>query len=364
MTSERLVFVYSVCLGFLALRADAASQSPTILPEVAPMIATDDRDPDHNASFSNGVRDISRIVYAELAGRRPLSLDLYLPPHSIRRPPTGFPLVVYIHGGGWSGGDPRHTGPFADFPGVLASLSARGYVVASIEYRLSGEATFPAAISDVKSSIRWLRSHAALYEIDSGRTMTWGVSSGAHLAALAAVSCDVPALETISTRTASHDAKSVENAVSDVSDCVQGSVSWYGVFNMASIAEQARQDKAMSRDNPDAPEWKFLGCISSECKENELATASPVTYVDARDPPMLLIVGNEDRVVPYHQTLEMANRLKQFGVTYELVVLPGTGHSFVGTSPEQTRNSNLKALTETFRFFDRYLRNTSSSDQK
>ncbi|HEX6012562.1 MAG TPA: alpha/beta hydrolase, partial [Geminicoccaceae bacterium] len=85
-----------------------------------------------------------RLTFWEPASYRPLSLDLYLPPEAAERPTTGFPVVVFVHGGGWLGGDPRRSGPFVDFPGVLASIAARGYVVASIEYRLSGEATFPA----------------------------------------------------------------------------------------------------------------------------------------------------------------------------------------------------------------------------
>jgi len=142
-------------------------------------------------------------------------------------------------------------------------------------------------------------------------------------------------------------------ASSKVSDCVQGAVSWYGVFDVATIAEQARQARALSRDSADAPEWRLLGCFADRCKGGQIAAASPVTYVDAADPPMLLIVGTEDTTVPYHQTLEMAETLKVSGVQHELVVLPGVNHSLIGNTPEQTRNANLKALDATFRFIDR-----------
>src|SRR5256885_1317013 len=130
------------------------------------------------------------VVYWEPAGYRPLTLDLYLPGETVEPPPDGFPLVVFVHGGGWMGGDARRSGAFADFPGVLASLAARGYVVASVEYRLSGEATFPAAIQDVKAAIRRLRSDAAKYGIDPALAMTWGVSAGGPLPALPAGSCN------------------------------------------------------------------------------------------------------------------------------------------------------------------------------
>jgi acetyl esterase/lipase len=274
-------------------------------------------------------------------------------------PAHGFPLVVYIHGGAWMSGDSQRSGAFVDFPGVLASLAQRGYVVASIEYRLSGEAKFPACIQDVKSAIRWLRAHAAEYAIDPTRAITWGVSAGGHLAALAAVSCGAQALEPPSAadnNPGNPDAKAAPNASPQVSDCVQGTVAWYGVFDFATIAAQARDDRAMSRDVPDAPEWRMLGCFAAECKDGQIAAASPVTYVDPKDPPMLLMVGNKDKTVPYHQTLEMAQKLKSAGVPAELIVLPDIDHGFIGPTAEQTRAANLKALSATFDFIDKVLK--------
>ena len=102
--------------------------------------------------------------------------------------------------------------------------------MASVEYRLSGEAVFPAALRDVKAAIRWLRSQASNYEIDPARAMAWGASAGGNLAGLAAVSCHVPLLEPVTKD-------------NDISDCVQGAVSWYGVFDIATLA--ARRSKKM-----------------------------------------------------------------------------------------------------------------------
>jgi hypothetical protein len=107
----------------------------------------------------------------------------------IHHPPVGFPLVLCIHGGGWMGGDSHRNGPFVDFPGVLASLSARGYVVASIEYRLSSEAQFHAQAQDVKAAIGFFRLNALKYGIDPARAAAWGLSAGGHLAGLDPVSC-------------------------------------------------------------------------------------------------------------------------------------------------------------------------------
>jgi acetyl esterase/lipase len=90
-----------------------------------------------------------------------------------------------------------------------------------------------------------------------------------------------------------------------------------------------------------------------QCNPGQIAAASPVTYVEAKDPPMLLIGGT----VPCHQTLEMAERLKAAGVPHELMVIPGVDHVFIGKTPEETREANLKALDATFRFIDRTMNN-------
>jgi dipeptidyl aminopeptidase/acylaminoacyl peptidase len=109
-----------------------------------------------------------------------------------------------------------------------------------------------------------------------------------------------------------------------------------------------------------APEWQLLGCFGKNCSQQQIAAASPVTYVDRNDPPMLLIVGNEDTTVPFHQTLKMAEKLKAAGVKYKLIVLPSINHSFIGKTPEQTRDANLKALATTFQSFDKTIGNNAT----
>lgn len=340
--------------ALLSITALAEAQPLTPPTEVAADIVKVDRYPAHSVTFPNGVKGIPGMVYWEPVGYRPLTLDLYLPPSTVSRPAAGFPLVLYLHGGGWMTGDTHRSGPFVDFPGVLAALAGRGYVVAAIQYRLSGEAKFPAQAQDAKAAIRWLRLHASEYGIDPDKALTWGMSAGGHLAGLTAVSCNAAGLEPKQPhKSFLPDTKSDPITSSHVSDCVQGGVSWYGVFNMATITAQSRQDKAMTRDVPDAPEWRLLGCYGSACGEQTIAAASPVTYVDRTDPPMLLIVGSEDTAVPYSQTLEMADKLKAAGVKHELIILPGVNHGFIGNTPDQTREANLKALEATFRFIDK-----------
>lgn len=332
-----------------------AAQLPSPHPGIAVHASGGDPYPVRHVVFPSGVRGIPDLVYWTQSGYRPLTLDLYLPPDAVERPSTGFPLVIYIHGGAWLAGNSRRAVPFVDFPAVLASLAARGYVVASVNYRLSGEARFPAQIQDVKAAIRWLHVNASRYGIDPARSLTWGVSAGGYLAVLAAVSCGQAALEPRrSGPSVAPDAAPDLAGSSRVADCVQGAVSWYGVFDMATIAAQATQAGAMSRATPDAPEWRLLGCAGdAECTPGQLAASSPVTYVRRDDPPILLIVGSADTLVPYTQTLEMADRLEAAGAPHRLIVVPGVNHSLIGWAPEQTRDANLQALATTFRFIER-----------
>jgi acetyl esterase/lipase len=346
----------TACTTVLLSVSSLAAQIPSPAPEVAAQAVPEDHYPSRQVTFPNGVKGLPGLMYWWPIGYRPLTLDLYLPPPGLPRPAAGFPLIVYIHGGAWMLGDSHLDGPFVDFPGVLASLAARGYVVASINYRLSGEAAFPAAAQDVKAAIRWLRSRASGYEIDPARAMTWGDSAGGHLAGLAAVSCNAQHLEPAQTSKIANTPPDVVTSPK-ISDCVQGGVAWYGVFDIATIADHAREDGAMSRDVADAPEWRMLGCFEKGCKQGQIAAASPVTYVDPKNPPLLLIVGAEDKTVPYHQTLEMAEKLKAVGVPHELMVIPGVGHGFIGKTLQQTREANLKALDATFRFIDKTMKN-------
>jgi acetyl esterase/lipase len=320
--------------------AEPAAVTPALPAIASTIVVREDKYPRHDVFFANGVQSIPEVAFAKRIGFRPLTLDLYLPPKSAPHPITGFPLVVYVHGGAWLGGDKRHSGPFVDFPSVLASLAARGYVVASIEYRLSGEAKFPAQVQDVKAAIRWLRRHAATYSIDPARAVAWGESSGGHLAALVGVSCGAAGLEP------------GQQAPKDASDCVQGAVSWYGTFDLSTIAKQAREAHTMSRDDRDAPEWQLLGCFADQCSREQLAAASPIRYVGREDAPMLLVVGNEDSVVPYVQSLQMSAQLDNAGVRAEMVTLAGVDHGFIGRTPADTRDAALQAMQSTFRFID------------
>lgn len=322
-------------LACAALLVCFAANAGEVAAEVAASPMLGDPYPLREASFPDGVVSRADVVYSTPPGFRPLRLDVYAP---------GFgsserPLVVYIHGGGWQSGHTRHSGAFSNWPAVLASLAKRGYVVASIEYRLSGEARFPAAVEDVKTAVRWLRSRASELGIDRNRAVLWGGSAGGHLAALAAASCGVGEL----TPEFSGDAGLAPLAKE--SDCVQGLVVWYGVFDLnATASPNAEPD-------PNAAPAKFLGCWPRKCAD--VATlASAITHVDARDPQTLLIHGVRDRVVPVEQSRAFHGALQGNGVRSTLIVLPDVDHSFIGASAAATREASLLALTATFEFID------------
>lgn len=300
------------------------------------------------SAYPEGVRALFGVPYVQWPGFRPLTLDLYLPPPAAEPAERGFPLVIFVHGGSWERGDPRRLGALRDFPQVLAALAARGYVVASVSYRLSGEARFPAAAIDVRAAMRWLRSQQR-YRVDPTRTIFWGASAGAHLAALTATACADPAFDP----EASPPAHS--NDPPGPGPCVQGVVAWYGIFDFATIADQARASSNMGslpHDAPDAPEWRMLGCVMESCGAR-LPLASPVSHVNPRSPPMLLIAGMGDRIVPVEQSIQMAARLREVGVDYDLLLMPGVDHSFIGATPSATREATLRALRATFAFIDR-----------
>jgi acetyl esterase/lipase len=258
-------------------------------------------------TFPGGVTMTQRI-YSTLPGFRPLTLDLYQPPGK------GFPRpgLVFVHGGEWNSGDARHAGAFNDFPGLLATIAARGYVVASVDYRLSGEAKFPAALQDVKSAIRWLRANAKDTNLDETRVAIWGVEAGGQLAALAGVSCGVATLEP------ANDAKG-----NLPSDCVQAVIDWSGITDFENFAADlgiSIPDKSVEGD--------YLGCEPALCAIGVARNASPLAYIETMTPPFLIQHGADDNHVPPKQSQKLYDALHAKDVPVELVIYPGVGQDF------------------------------------
>jgi acetyl esterase/lipase len=237
------------------------------------------------------------------------------------------------------GGDQRGTGIFApayeDWPQVLAGLAARGYVVAGVSYRLSGEARFPAAILDVKASVRWLRANAAAFGADPKRIIVWGGSAGGQLAALLGTSCNVPELE----------GKPVHGA--EVSSCVQGVVDFYGPTDLLQMDAQALPGSA-SHEGASSAESLYLGCALRQCPPEQLRLSNPINFVDSSDPPFLVMHGDADTAVPPKQSQELYDALKAAGVPAQLQFVPGVNHVFIGATDEQGK----MILDRVFAFLD------------
>jgi acetyl esterase/lipase len=227
-----------------------------------------------------------------------------------------FPVVIYLHGGGWRMGD-RKGAP------DLAAFAARGFATVSIEYRLSGEAIFPAALEDVKTAIRWVRKEATSFGFDPDAIGLWGSSAGGHLAAMAA-------LTDADTFTGDEHAS--------YSSSVQAVVDGYGPS--AFLEMDAHRDPGPSAD-PESPslppgakstdansfESAFLGAPIATIPER-VAAASPLTYVHASACPFLIIHGAADTLVPLDQSERLYVALATRGNDVQLAVFEGLGHAF------------------------------------
>lgn len=288
--------------------------------------------PDRVTKFPGGVTGLADVVYSSLPGFRPMVIDIYMPKAKAPKP-----LVLYIHGGGWVGGHTRHSGALSNFPQVLAKLASEGFVVASLEYRLSGEAPFPAQLQDARAALRFLKDNAGKYGIDPTRVGVWGGSAGGHLTGLVATSCGETAV----------DPKPAPAG----SECVQAAVTWYGVFDFAPMLK-----RSIANGSLNAAENMLLRCKPAECTAESVAAVSPITHVDAKDPPMLLIHGEKDAVVDVEQSHMMEARLKAAGVPVDAIYIPGVDHSFIGASLTETRAATLKATNATFDFFHKTLK--------
>ncbi len=266
---------------------------------------------DQTVMFPGGVAVQRDLPYAAIEGFRPLTLDLYQIPSKPKDQPR--PAIVFVHGGGWASGDARHLNGFDDFPATLAALAVKGYVVASVNYRLSGEAHFPAAVQDVKSALRWLRGHAGDYNIDTTRVMAWGAEAGGQIAALVGTSCGVATLEPAA------DAKSKARLASD---CVEGVIDWYGPADLASWdAGPAHAAEAGAPTRLGG----YLGCEPADCAAGLVRTASPITYIGSMSPPFLIQHGSADTDVPPDQSQKLYDGLKAQSVPAEILIYPGAG---------------------------------------
>jgi acetyl esterase/lipase len=257
------------------------------------------------------------------------TLDIFFPEKRADKPQ---PLLVWIHGGAWSGGSKKQL-PYLDL-----NQLPRGYIVASIEYRFSRKAIFPAQIQDCQAAIRWLRAHAAKYNIDPRRIGVGGESAGGHLAALVGVSGGKNAFAPI-------------GGNEDQSDRVQAVCDFYGPTDFWTVVTQAEQDtkvKNIFKWNNGDPYSRLISARIGQDKQ-KCEAVSPVHYVGNDSPPILILHGDHDTLVPYAQSVELADLLAKAGAKVTLQRVPGAGHG-----GRAFRQPALARLTDAF--FDKYLK--------
>lgn len=251
------------------------------------------------------------LIYAD-AGPRELMIDLFVPA-GIEKPP----LLVFIHGGGWVSGSRKRFG--------MKWLIDHGFAVASIDYRLSKEATFPAQIHDCKAAVRWLRAHADEYGYDASRIAAIGVSAGGHLAMLLGVTGGVDELEgTVG-----------DHPEQDSS--VQAVVDYFGASDFILRAEHQPE----KTDNSNGVVYRLLG--GAVGKNPDLAKqASAAWHVTAEDPPLYILHGEKDTVVFPRQAVRMAEAYEDAGLDVIIEIIPEAGH---GTKKMHTPERKAKIIS-------------------
>jgi acetyl esterase/lipase len=237
-------------------------------------------------------------------------LDIYLPGNG-RRP---YPVVVFIHGGAFEIGDKREA--TKAFVQRVQRVNAAGLAFVSINYRMAGEAPFPAAPADAHSAVRWLRANAVRYHLDPSRIAIWGQSAGANLALLVGVADSSPAFAD-------------QTIAPEQSARVSAVVAMFPPIDFLSMDEQLKSDgcppQKATHDDPGSAKSEYLGAPVRSVPA-KAAAASPITYVGADAPPMLLQHGTRDCTVPYQQSVLMDRVARKHGARSRLMLFKGAEH--------------------------------------
>ena len=247
------------------------------------------------------VRILRDLEYVP-GGHERNKLDLYLPKQLAPQARTSgpLPLIVWVHGGAWLGGSKKNC--------PATRFVRRGYAVASINYRLSQHAIFPAQIVDCKAAIRWLRANSNRYGLDAKRIGVWGSSAGGHLVALLGTAGDIKEFD--------------KGRNLKVSSRVQAVCDYFGPTDFTKIG---RFPSKIRHDAPDSPESKLIGGPIQENKE-ACRRVNPITYVTKDDPPFLIVHGDKDQTVPHNQSELLYEALKKAGVKVKFHTVKGAGH--------------------------------------
>jgi acetyl esterase/lipase len=287
---------------------------PTLTATVSPLPSpTTAFDPSRLGSQEND------IIYCTIDGVD-LKMDLYFP-ENMEGP---WPVAVYVHGGAWQGGDKTEGAGYREVPEMMA----RGYLVASVNYRLAPQYRFPAMIEDVKCAIRHLRANAAAYNLHPQRIGAWGGSAGGHLVALLGVTDPDDGLEG------------------------QGGYPQYSSRVQAVAALFGPADIRLGTDAVSTLERVFG---TSDTSAPIFEIASPVVYASADDPPFLILHGTQDPVVPPEHSQVLYDALTQVGVPATLVMVENAGHGFTRMNGPISP-SRAEITTMIADFFDTHLK--------
>jgi len=259
-------------------------------------------------------------------------LDIYLPDEGDGL----FPVILSIHGGAFKAGD-KADGQVSP---MLEGLK-KGYAVVSINYRLSGEAIFPAQIYDVKAAVRFIRANAEQYKLNPEKIAAWGGSAGGHLSAMVGTSGNVKELEDLSQGNANQSSR------------VQAVVDWFGPTDFLKMDEQLIAGKVKNpqvHSVPDSPESELIGKNLVTAPEL-VKIVNPKTYITSDDPPFFIQHGRLDHLVPYQQSVNLASKLEKVigkdKVTLE--ILSDSDHGGPGFSTKEN-------LDKVFIFLDQYMK--------
>jgi len=258
-----------------------------------------------------GVECRQDVIFGTGGGRE-LAADLYLPTNT---DVAARPAVVYVHGGAWRGRDRMQ------FSRHAVAMAQRGFCGLCIEYRLSDEAPYPAAVEDANCAVRFLRAFADELGVDAGRIGIADGSAGGHLAAMVATTGSTARLE----GTGGHG---------DFSSEVQAYVGFNPVLDMRGMAEHPAV-------------VKFMGGSQREVGQDVYEDASPICHVNGGVPPTLLLHGTADTTVPYQQSVRFRDAVQAAGGHAELFTAEGAGHAFFNSDPwfEPTLERMIDFLT-------------------
>jgi acetyl esterase/lipase len=262
------------------------------------------------------VRDVASARSDSTTGRGHL-LDLSLPPNAT----APSPVVIFTHGSAWFADNGRY-----DAQGLAAALHASGYAVAGVAIRSSRQAKFPAQLHDIKAAIRWLRANAAKHRLDPDRIAILGESSGGWTAAMAAVTGDVPELEG-------------SEGTTGVSSAVQAAIAFYPPTDFLQMDAWALRPcdpaaaigrGAFCHDAPSSPESQLVGCAIQTCPD-AVQRANPIRYISRADPPIMIVHGGSDPLVPHAQGELLYQALNKACRDAVFISMPVAGHGVWNT---------------------------------